>query len=78
MANYTGEKLSEIVTIALNECRRVNPDNPQAVAENIGAMVEVLRKLSEYSKVYNGAPFVTDIRAVLSRIEAGKENKGGN
>ena len=35
---------ANIIVTAVNECQRVNPDNPQAVAESINDMYEALKK----------------------------------
>ena len=38
---------AHLIAAAVNACQKVNPDNPQAVAESISAMYEALKNMVE-------------------------------
>lgn len=38
----------DLVTTAVNQCQKVNPENPLVVAENITAMVKMLNELTKH------------------------------
>ena len=73
------ESIVYLIVTAVNACIKLNPDNPQAVAENIGKIYKALKKttksLSDLTIIYgNGiipgdAPIIKQANKALSLAE---------
>jgi hypothetical protein len=48
MVNFDSQYASKIMETAFNNCRKINPDNPLAVAEAMPAMFEALRDAANH------------------------------
>ncbi len=63
-----------VTTTALNQCRKINPSNPQAVADQIEAMYQSLKdtrfmlQLTPMRELAS-EPWATKLLAVLNAIE---------
>ena len=65
---------SKLRTTAANACTSINPDNPQAVAESIGAMYEALKVIQCLAEEeYINRFVLMQVRQALALAE----NKGG-
>ena len=77
----TSHRLTEMA--ALQACLKINPDNPQAVAEAIPLMYEVLEKsLNEIERLsmvtgYTGESHFPVMQAIKQSLTKAKEGKGG-
>ena len=60
----------EVVT--LRECLKINPDNPQAVAEGIGEMYEALKEIEEQFGYCLPDPYISRVRKALGKEEGGE------
>lgn len=49
------EANANLIVTAVNACKRINPDNPQAVAGAIPEVVEALRAFNHVCEVFNHA-----------------------
>lgn len=56
---------AQLIVTAVNACKEINPDNPQAVAENIG---EMYRELKIVSLLLSGYKSVNDNQALKNKI----------
>ena len=63
--NELGRKLNHLMNSAANACHAINPDNPQAVADNLVEMFKVLELVEDGIAI--DFPPLND---VLSKIQA--------
>lgn len=61
---------ANLIVTAVNQCQKVNPENPQAVADQIEAMYKILKELSVLRSLWQDHPtFHEKIMTVLNAIE---------
>lgn len=61
------------VSVAYNQCVKINPDNPQAVAEGIGDMWAALKEIEEQFGYCLPDPYISRVRKALGKGEGGEE-----
>ncbi len=58
-----------VTTTALNQCRKINPSNPQAVADQIEAMYKALKEIADFTMYARPCSIA---KAVLNAIGKGE------
>ena len=66
---------AEFIVSACNQCKEINPEHPELVAQNIKEMYETLKGIYELSRGYTELPkdFIQNkLDFVLSKIKGGE------